>query len=183
MRRLMVFNQVTLDGYFTDRHGDMSWAHKSDPEWDAFVESNASPGGALLFGRVTYEMMAGYWPSPAAAKDSPLVAKQMNELPKIVLSSSLKEAKWNNTRIVRSLADIEAIKHEPGPDMVILGSGSVVSQLAGAGLIDEYQIVVNPIALGAGRTLFDGLRKKVELKLMNTRAFRNGNVVLTYEPL
>jgi dihydrofolate reductase len=182
MRRLIVFNQVTLDGYFTDKKGDMSWAHKSDPEWDAFVAGNSKQGGVLLFGRVTYEMMASYWPTPAAKKAFPDVAEGMNALKKVVLSRSLDKAEWENTTILKELSDVEKLKKEPGPDIVILGSGKVVAQLAAKGWIDEYQLIYNPIALGAGRTLFDGVDQKVELKRTSTRAFKNGNVLICYEP-
>ena len=181
MRKLTVFNHVTLDGYFTDSKGDMSWAHKSDPEWDEFVAGNASSpsSGALLFGRVTYEMMASFWPTPEAQESMPTVADGMNQMQKFVLSKSLREATWNNTTIVRSLDEIEKIKRDSGPDIVVLGSGNVVTQLAAKGLVDEYQIIVNPLAIGAGRTLFEGTR--VNLKLKSTRAFKIGNVLLTYE--
>lgn len=185
MRKVVVFNNVTLDGYFADRNGDMSWAHKQDAEWNAFVGSNASGQGVLLFGRVTYELMASFWPTPAAMERAPVVAKGMNNMPKVVFSRTLEKASWQNTTLVKGdlAAEVRKLKQQPGPDMVILGSGSIVSQLARAGLIDEFQIVVNPIVLGNGKTLFDGVTEKLTLKLVNTRAFGNGNVVLYYEPM
>jgi len=184
MRRLIVFNHVSLDGYFTDMNGDMSWAHKQDPEWNAFVSQNASSGGQLLFGRKTYDMMASYWPTPAAMRNSPIVAEGINQVPKIVFSKTLHNASWNNTKLVKGdLADeVRKLKSEPGETMVILGSGSIVAQLAQARLIDEYQIVVSPIVLGEGRTLFNGVERKQPLKLAKSRAFDNGNVLLCYEP-
>ena len=184
MRRLIVFNHVSLDGYFTDMNGDMSWAHKQDPEWNAFVSQNASSGGQLLFGRKTYDMMASYWPTPAAMRNSPVVAEGINQVPKIVFSKTLHNASWNNTKLVKGdLADeVRKLKSEPGETMVILGSGSIVAQLAQARLIDEYQIVVSPIVLGEGRTLFNGVERKQPLKLAKSRAFDNGNVLLCYEP-
>ena len=184
MRKLSVFNSVSIDGYFTDAHGDMSWAHRQDPEWEAFASENASGGGILLFGRITYELMASYWPTPAALEALPVVAAQMNALPKVVFSRTLPEASWENTELVTS--DIEgavrAMKQEPGPDMVIMGSGTIVAQLTQARLIDGYQIVVTPIVLGSGRTMFDGVREQVDLRLTSSRVFENGNVVLWYEP-
>jgi dihydrofolate reductase len=184
MRKLIVFNHVTLDGYFTDKHGDMSWAHKQDPEWNAFVSQNASSGGQLLFGRKTYEMMASYWPTPAAMKNSPVVAEGINKLPKVVFSKTMDTASWNNTKLVKGdpVQEVRKMKAAPGEDMVIMGSGSIVSQLAQAGLIDEYQMVVSPIVLGNGRTLFQGVDKKLPLKLAKSRTFGNGNVLLCYEP-
>ena len=195
MRKLTVFNLVSLDGYFTDANGDMSWAHKSDPEWDAFTVSNAETrGGMLLFGRVTYQLMASYWPTPMAKQQAPVVAGAMNELPKVVFSRTLKEASWQNTRLVKTgmVEEVRALKSGAVKDgatgrdveqLVIMGSGSVVSQLAQNGLIDEYQIVVCPLVLGRGRTMFEGIDKRLALKLTKTRAFANGNVLVCYEAL
>ena len=182
MRRLTAFEQVSLDGFFVDAKGDMSWAHKQDPEWNEFAAGNAKGGGTLLFGRVTYEMMASFWPTEAARQRMPEVAEGMNTLPKVVFSRTLSETPWKNTRLVKGdmVAEVRKMKSEPGPGMVILGSGSIVSQLTEAALIDELQIVVNPIVLGRGRTLFETVKKSVPLKRVDTRAFGNGNVVLTY---
>ena len=185
MRKLVVFNHVTLDGYFTDANGDMSWAHKSDPEWDAFAAENAKGGGVLLFGRVTYELMASFWPTPAAMETMPDVAKGMNNLPKVVFSRTMDKASWNNTKLIKSdmVEEVRKMKNESGEGMVILGSGSIVSQLSEHKLIDEYQMVINPIVLGKGRTMFEGMKERLMLKHTNTRTFENGNVVLTYEPV
>jgi dihydrofolate reductase len=187
MRKLIVFNHMSLDGYFTDANADMSFAQNPTPdaEWDAFVAGNASGGGMLVFGRLTYELMASFWPTPIAAETMPDVAEQMNTLPKVVFSRTLGEASWNNTKLVKgNLADeIRKMKKEEGKDMVIFGSGSIVSQLAQEGLIDEYQLVVDPVALGNGRTMFEGIQEKLPLKLKQTRTFGNGNVLLCYEPM
>jgi dihydrofolate reductase len=184
MRKLLVFNSVTVDGYFTDMKGDMSWAHQQDPEWNDFVAGNSKSGGELLFGRVTYEMMASFWPTPAAAKHFPEVAEQMNSLPKVVFSRTLDEATWQNTRLVKGnlAGEVRKLKEESGDHMVIMGSGSIISQLAPENLIDEYQLVVNPIVLGAGRTMFEGLKERLKLKLTTSRTFGNGNVLLCYAP-
>ena len=186
MRKLAVFNQVTLDGYFAGPNGDISWAHTNnkDAEWDAFVADNAKTGGVLVFGRITYELMASYWPTPAAAKNDPVVAERMNNLPKVVFSRTLDKVSWSNTKLVKGdlPAEIRKMKKEPGKDLVIFGSGSIVSQLAQEGLIDEYQIVVIPVVLGKGRTMFDGINKKLTLKPTKTRTFGNGNVLMSYEP-
>jgi dihydrofolate reductase len=186
MRRLISFTQVTLDGYFTGRNGDLGWAHegRQDAEWNAFVAENASGGGQLLFGRITYELMASYWPTPVALERDPAVAEGMNKLPKVVFSRTLDKVSWDNTTLVKGdlATEVRKMKQAPGEGMVILGSGSIVSQLSQAGLIDEYQVVVKPVALGEGRTMFDGLRQKLALTLTTTRAFANGNVLLSYEP-
>ena len=184
MRKLVAFNNVTLDGYFADVNGDMSWAHRDDPEWNTFVAGNAKGGGELLFGRITYELMASYWPSRSALEHDPVVAERMNNLRKVVFSRTLDEVSWNNTRLVKGdmAAEIRKMKTEPGDDMTILGSGSIVSQLAQERLIDELQIVVHPVVLGKGRSMFDGVREKLRLTLTATRAFGNGNVLLCYGP-
>ena len=100
MRRLTVFNNVSLDGYFTDAKGDMSWAHNNDPEWNAFASENASGGGVLLLGRVTYDLMASFWPTPQAMQTLPAVARGMNSMPKVVVSRTLREPTWSNTTVV-----------------------------------------------------------------------------------
>jgi dihydrofolate reductase len=187
MRKLIVFNHVSLDGYFVDSNGEMSWAHahQQDAEWDAFVAENASGGGVLVFGRITYELMASFWPTPFAIENMPVVAEGMNNMPKVVFSRTLDKASWNNTKLVKGdlAAEIRKMKQEAGEGLAILGSGSIISQLAQEGLIDEYQIVVNPVVLGKGRTMFDGIKEKLSLKLTKTRAFGNGNVLLCYEPM
>ena len=186
MRKLHCFIQVTLDGCFAGPNGELDWAHKApdDAEWNAFVAENAKDGGALLFGRKTYEMMAGYWPTPMAAQQSPVVAERMNALPKFVFSRTLEQASWSNTVILNGdlAEETRKLKDTTGPDVVILGSGSIVTQLAQAKLIDGLQIVVCPLVLGPSKRLFDGVRHPLNLSLTGTRAFKNGSVLLNYAP-
>ena len=187
MRKLIVFNHVTLDGYFTGLNGDMAWAHagNDDAEFNAFVAGNASSGGELLLGRTTYELFYSYWPTPTAIKSAPIVAEGMNSMPKVVFSRTLDKASWNNTKLLKGdiVSETRKLKNEPGNGIAILGSGSIVSQLAPAGLIDEYQVMVNPIVLGKGRPLFAGIQDTLNLKLTKTRAFGNGKVFLCYQPV
>ena len=186
MRKLLVFNSVSLDGYIADTHGDMSWAHSdsNDAEWNAFVAGNAKGGGVLVFGRITYQFMASYWPTPIAAQNDPVVAERMNSMPKVVFSRTLDQTSWQNTKLVKGdiATETRKMKREPGEDMAILGSGSIVSQLAQEGLIDEYQLVICPVVLGRGKTMFDSVKGKLTLKLKKTQAFGNGKVLLCYEP-
>lgn len=184
MQKLIVFNHVSLDGFFTDPKGDMGWAHKQDAEWNAFTESNATSGGILLFGRVTYDLMASFWPTPTALQHFPVVAERMNSLPKVVFSRTMSEATWRNTELVKGDigAAVRKMKEATGPGMVIFGSGTIVSQLTQERLIDAYQIVVDPIVLGKGRTLFEGVKERMPLRLTESRIFGNGNALLTYEP-
>jgi len=184
MGKLNVFNSVSLDGYFVDRAGGMGWAHNeaADPEWDAFVNGNASGGGLLVFGRITYQMMAGYWPTREAARDNPEVARGINAAPKVVFSRTLREAAWNNTRVLPGDLPSEIRSLKRTGDVAVLGSGNLVSQLVAEGLVDELQLVVVPVILGSGRTMFEGLRGPLRVKRTSTRAFRNGNVLLCYRP-
>jgi dihydrofolate reductase len=184
MSKLMVFNSVSIDGYFTDTNGDMSWAHQNDPEWRDFTNENVQgDGGILLFGRVTYEMMASHWPTPQAKEQFPEVADRMNNAQKVVFSRTLNRVSWKNTRLLKGdLPDEVRKMKDTSEGIVILGSGTIVSQLAQANLIDEYQLIVNPIALGAGRTLFEGMKSQLRLKRTQSRTFKNGNVLLTYKP-
>ena len=183
MRKIAVFNNVTLDGYYTGLDGDMSWGHKFDPEWTEFTNENAKGKAVLAFGRKTYDMMAGYWPTPMAMKNMPTVAEAMNKAPKLVFSRTMNEAKWNNTRLVKGdlATEVRKIKNEPGDDIVIIGSGNLISQLAQANLVDIYQLALTPVVLGKGKSMFDGV-DKANLKLIKSRAFDNGTVVLWYQP-
>ncbi|HEY6477530.1 MAG TPA: dihydrofolate reductase family protein [Polyangia bacterium] len=179
MRKLRVFESISVDGYFTDARGDMSFAHgRQDAEFAGWVSGNASGGGELLFGRKTYQMMEAFWPTPLAAQQMPAVAKGMNAAKKYVASRTITPT-WNNTHLlegdlVKAVRDLKAVD---GPGITLLGSGSVAAELGAAGLVDEYQFVVVPVALGGGRTMFT---KGCSLRLVEQRAFTCGNVVLTY---
>jgi dihydrofolate reductase len=183
MGKLVMFNNVTLDGFFAGIDGDIRW-FKRDGETREYAIEMARSGNTLLFGRVTYQLMAAYWPSPLAIQNDPSMAETMNSLPKIVFSRTLDKVDWSNTKLVKidMPTEIRKLKQQPGKDMAILGSGSLVSQLTQQGLIDEYQFMVNPIAIGKGRTLFEGLRDKLTLRLIGTHTFSDGNVLLSYEP-
>ncbi|HXT22758.1 MAG TPA: dihydrofolate reductase family protein [Thermoanaerobaculia bacterium] len=189
MRELHVFENVTLDGYFTGENGDLGWAHtrrtEGDDEWNEFVAGNASGGGTLLLGRKTYDMMKAYWPTAKAKEEAPEVAAGMNRMEKVVFSRSLDSSDWENTRFIEGdpVAEVRKLKEQDSDgDITLLGSGSIVAQLAGAGLIDSYELVVNPVVIGKGRTLFEGVDGPLNLEPTTTRAFRNGNVLLSYEP-
>jgi dihydrofolate reductase len=183
MRKLTVFNLMTLDGYIAGRGGDISW-HNVDEEFQELANKASNSGNTLLFGRVTYELMAGFWPTPEAIRTDPVVAAGMNKAEKIVFSRTLQKVDWNNTRLVKDgmLSEVRRLKQGAGKELTVLGSGSIVAQLAEEGLIDEYEILLNPIALGKGKTMFDGLTHTLALKLVRTRTFGNGNVLLTYVP-
>lgn len=184
MRKISVFNNITLDGFFTSPEGDMSWAHDntSDPEWNEYVAGNAKDGGCLLFGRITYEMMASWWPTEMARKADPVVADRMNAMQKIVCSHTLKNPTWQNTTVISGdLSDvIRAMKKQEGDDITILGSGSIIAPLTDAGLIDNYTFVVCPYIIGKGKTMFNDVKATTKLKLTSTRQFKNGRTILNY---
>lgn len=184
MASIMSFISLSLDGCYADASSSMDWAHSNDPEQAAFTASNAKGGGRLVFGRVTYEMMKAFWPTPAAAQMMPEVAKQMNAMPKIVFSRSMKSADWSNTTVMNGdlLANVRKLKSDGGPDMAILGSGSVVAQLIEAALLDELQVMLVPVSLGGGKRLFESVKGKAAWKTVETRPFKNGNVFLRYRP-
>ena len=186
LRTLKAFIEISLDGYYQDGNNDIGFAHKvpDDTEWNTFVTTNASRGSLLLLGRKTYDMMASWWPTPMAAQTMPIVAARMNEMPKIVCSRTLTSASWTNTTLLTHnlIGTVQKLKSETGPDMTILGSMSIIVQLSDAGLIDNYQVVVNPIVLGKGKSVFAGLKKPLQLELTDTRTFANGSTVLWYVP-
>jgi len=183
MRKLFVFNMVTLNGYFEGPNKEIDW-HNVDAEFNEYAIDMLNSVDMLLFGRVTFELMASYWPTPDAIKNDPIVAEKMNTLSKIVFSKTLDEVAWQNTKLVRDNIEEETnnMKKQPGKDMVLLGSGSIMSEFAQRGLIDEYRIMVNPVVLGNGKPLFTGIKDRLNLKLTNTRIFKSGNVLLYYRP-
>jgi len=181
--RVIAFNFVTLNGFFKGPGEDISW-HRHGAEENEWGAEMLASGGTLLFGRVTYEMMAGYWASPEAIKADPIIAEGMNKADKVVFSRTLKKAEWSNTRLVKNDIgeEVRKMKQMPGKDMAVLGSGSVVTQLAEQGLIDEFQIMVDPVVLGDGTPLLKGINRKLDLKLTGTKAFQSGVVLLSYQP-
>ena len=186
MRKIIVFNLITVDGFFAGPNGEIDW-HNYDDEMGRHSVEQMKSLGALIFGKTTYELMANYWPTPEGIKSEPVVAGIMNSIQKIVFSKTLKEVKdgtlWKNVKILREIkpADILELKKQEGGDIAIFGSGTIVQQFANLGLIDEYRLIVNPLILGNGKPLFKDV-KRMNLKLQSTRVFKNGNVLLCYQP-
>lgn len=182
MAKVIVFNMVSVDGYFAGVDGDISW-HNVDGEFNEFaIGQLREEAGALIFGRVTYDLMAGYWPSEKTVKNDPVVAALMNNTNKIVFSRSLKKAEWNNTRLMDKIdaAEIEKLKLQSQKNLLIFGSGQIVQEFAKLGLVDEYRLMVNPVALGAGKSLF---KEQAKLAFLDLKQFKNGNVLLYYRPI
>lgn len=183
MRKLTVFNFITLNGYYKGSQGDISW-HQHGAQENEYAGNSLQAGNTLLFGRITYEMMAGYWSSAHAQQQDPVVAGGMNAAEKIVFSRTLTSVEWNNTRLVQEPleAAIRQMKQMRGNDLTILGSGTIVTQLADAGLIDEFHIMVDPVALGSGVPIFQNLQHPLKLRLTGSSVFKSGVVLLSYIP-
>jgi dihydrofolate reductase len=167
----------------------MEWIGAIYDDAMAKYESDlVSTADTLILGRVTYESFAGSWPhvpdNPSASEGEKEYARKLNRMRKVVFSRSLGKVEWNNSTLFREIvpAEITKLKQEPGQDIVIYGSASVVSELTNLGLIDEYQLLVHPVVLGSGKPLFKDIRKKVDLKLVKTKTHPSGIVVLYYQP-
>ena len=182
-RKVILFNMITLDGFFEGPNQDISW-HNVDEEFNEFAIQQLDTIGAIIFGRVTYVGMASYWPTDLALADDPEVAGRMNSIPKLVFSQTLDKADWNNTRLIKGdiAAELTRLKQQPGKDLFIFGSGRLAASFTMLGLIDEYRLIVNPVVLGQGTPMFRGLSQPLKLSLLSTRVFKSGNVLLFYEP-
>jgi dihydrofolate reductase len=183
MRKLVVFDMVTLDGYFEGLNHNLDW-HNVDEEFNEFAIDQMNSVDTLVFGRATYEGMAGYWPTEMAIKDDPVVAKMMNGFQKIVFSWTLDRADWNNTRLVKGDAAIEIVnlKRQEGKDLIIFGSAKLANSLMLMGLVDELRLIFNPVVLGEGVPFFKGIGEPMKLKLLRTKVFTSGNVLVVYTP-
>ena len=184
MRKLFAFNMISLDGFFEGPDHDINW-HNVDNEFNDFAIEQTSAVGALLFGRVTYQLMESYWPTPNALNDDPEIAGLMNSLPKIVISKTLEKAEWNNTRIIKDnlQEEILNLKKQPGKDLAVFGSANLLSTLMQMDLVDEHRVMVAPIILARGNPLFKDAAHKINLRLIRSRIFDSGNVLLYYEPV
>jgi dihydrofolate reductase len=180
MRTIFAFLMTSLDGYHEGAGGDIDW-HTVDEQFNEFAIRQLDGIDLLVFGRVTYELMASYWPTEAALHDDPEVAGRMNAIRKLVATRTLDRADWANTDLERGdvAARLRELKAQPGGDIAIFGSSHLVAGLLREGLVDELRIMVSPVLLGSGHPLFE-TADRTRLELIATRLFRNGNVLLTY---
>ncbi len=182
MRKISSFTFVTLNGYYKGNQGDTSW-HKHGEEESKFSEEQLQSGNILLFGRITYEMMYSFWPTQVAKEMFPKVAERMEHADKMVISNTIQHPAWKNTVVIRGdiIEQLRKLKSTSGKDITILGSGSIIHLLTDAGLIDNYEIMIDPVVLGQGTPLFNGILNPLELELCDTRVFKSsGKVLLTY---
>jgi len=155
MRKLLSFHVTSVDGYYEGPGQAFDWP-VVDEEFNKFAMGQLEEADTLLFGRVTYQLMARYWPTPAAEQDDPAVTAKMNALDKIVVSRTLHTAGWAPTELIGDDAagTVAKLKQQPGKTMMILGSSALTVSLIGMGLIDEVRVMVSPVVLGGGKSLF-----------------------------
>jgi len=188
MRKIITTTWVSLDGFIAGPNGEMDWIGEIYDEAMGKYETDlVSAADTLLLGRVTYQSFAGSWPhvpdSPTASEGEKVYARMLNAMRKLVFSRTLESAEWNNSTLLREIVpeEIERLKQEPGRDMLVYGSASLVQELTNLGLIDEYQVLVHPVLLGGGKSLFQDINNQVKLKLVQSKTHPSGVVVLSYQ--
>ncbi len=183
MRKIIVFNSMSLDGYYTGPNGEIDW-FIHDPEVDHAAHQRMNPD-TILFGRATYQMFESYWPqvamNPNAPEGARLMADELNQMTKVVFSTTLTEVNWENSKLFHGnlAAKVRKLKTDEGADITIFGSGTLVQQLAQEGLIDEYLLLVMPVVVGGGKLLFKDVQK-TKLERLETKSFKSGVVLLHY---
>lgn len=184
MRKLIMWNVITLDGYFEGfRNWDLSFHNFIwGDELTKLSIKQLNSADFLAFGRVTYEGMAAYWTTEEAETTEPEVAKLMNSIPKLVFSTTLRSAEWNNTTIITKNAsdEIEKLKKEGGKDIYVFGSAILSETFTKDNLFDEYRIGIAPVILGNGRPLFRQGMESKNLSLVSMQQLVTGGVILQY---
>ncbi|MFF3764666.1 dihydrofolate reductase family protein [Streptomyces sp. NPDC001922] len=184
MRKIVLMMGMSLDGYIEGPHREIDW-HVVDDELHQYFNDELRGMGAFLSGRVTHELMADFWPTADADPDAPPVMVEFAEIwrekPKMVFSRTLKRADWN-TVVMRDVVpeEIRELKEQPGGDLV-LGGADLAATFMRQDLIDEYRVYVHPVLIGRGKPLFPDTDARTSLRLVETRAFGNGVVLLRYE--
>ena len=183
MRTLASFIFTSLDGFYEGPNGEIDWP-AVDAEFNDFAVRQLDQADTLGFGRATYEHMAAYWPTEQAQANGPAITSRMNDKEKLVFSRTLTGASWSGTTVVRGEAaeQVPAIKAGPGRELLVLGSAHLTASLAQAGLLDELRVMVCPVVLGQGRSLFEDLKERISLTLLRVRQLDSGNLILTYRP-
>ncbi len=183
MQTLASFIITSLDGFYEGPNGEFDWPIV-DEEFNDFAVRQLDGAHTLGFGRVTYEHMSAYWPTEQARMNDPAITSRMNTKPKVVFSTSLDNASWSATTVARGEAaeQARAIKAATGGELLVIGSAHLTASLAEAGVLDELRIMISPIVIGQGRSLFEDLKDRVSLTLLGVRQFDSGSVLLTYRP-
>jgi dihydrofolate reductase len=182
MKKVIFQMSVSLDGYFEGSNREIDW-HLVDDEFNAYAVEVLKATGVLIMGLRTYELMAGYWPT--AADNDRVVKEKLNGTPKLVFSRTLKKVEWQNSHLATgSIVDeVARLKQVPGDGLLWVGGSELAVSFLEQGLLDELHIILTPILLGGGKTVFDGIKKRYPLKLLSTRTFKSGNMVVTYKPM
>jgi dihydrofolate reductase len=174
---------ISLDGFYEGPNGELDWPNV-DAEFNEFAARQLDEADTLCFGRATYEHMATFWPTEQAMANDPDMTTRMNDKEKLVFSTTLTDADWSGTTVVRGGATehVAELKSAPGNEELVIGSAHLTADLARAGFLDELRIMNFPIVLGQGRSLFEDLRNRLALTLLRVRQFDSGNVLVTYRP-
>jgi len=190
MRKIIASEFYTLDGLMSDPLDEMDWVLSIfNAEVGKYENSLYDNADTLLLGRTTYKIFEGYWPDAATRPSTPErdieLARKINDITKIVFSRTLQKVEWQNSRLLHKIVPQEILdmKQQPGRDMLIIGSASIVQQFANLGLIDEYHLLVHPVVLGHGKPLFARIHNRLQLKLLQTKTFSSGVVLLCYQPM
>ena len=197
MRRIVVFDRVSADGFYAAPNGSLDWA-VPEPTLDAEAAQGQTTAGAMLLGRRTFDMFESFWPNVlgdgptapdphAAGRRNPemhAMAVWINASEKIVFSRTRQSVTWTNSRLVHEFdpREVAALKEQPGRNIMVFGSGSIASLLTEHDLVDEYQLIVNPVLLGGGQTLLRGLSAPRKVQLIESTTYPSGNVKLRYAP-
>jgi dihydrofolate reductase len=178
MRKVIMWNMVTIDGFFEGPNSDISW-FVFDDELEGYINETQEQAGTLIFGRVTYQLMADYWPSEQGK-----IADFMNGIEKVVFSRTLESVDWNNSKLVKDdvAQEVARLKADDGGDIFLFGSAYLASTLIERDLIDEHRLGINPVILGRGTPLFKSSDRSIGMNLLESRMLKSGVVVLHYAP-
>ena len=189
MRKVVLWIGTSLDGFTSGVNEQLDWLvpHATQPESEAIFRRLRERCDTVLVGRVNYEGFLGYWPQvkddPKASRQDVDISRWLDDVPKVVFSRTLREVKWKNARLAKGSAaeEVTALKRASGKDIIIQNSTRLAQSLLAAGLVDELQMTVAPVALGAGRALFAGLPKPLDLGLAEQSRFEDGTLFVRYE--
>ena len=178
MRKLIIWDMVTVDGFFEGPDRDISW-FVFEEELENYIRETQEKADTLIFGRVTYEFIAAYWPS-----EQGWIADFMNKIEKVVFSRTLKSADWNNTKLFNGnvAEEVSKLKTRGDGDIFVFGSADLAATLVPVGLVDEFRFGVNPVLLGSGVPLLKGGFERTSLELLSVKALKSGVVILHYQP-
>ncbi len=184
MSKLFLFMMISLDGFFEGPGHDLSWHNADNQEFADFANEQTAGVGAIIFGHRTYDMMADFWPKPIGEQADATTARLMNKAPKFVVTHQDFKPKWENTEVIRIniKEEIQKLKAQGDQDLAVYGSNNLCVSLLEMHLLDELRIMVNPVVIGKGTPLFHGAKNKLKFKLIASRQFKSGNVLLTYKP-